>query len=51
MTGADLALEYRQMVRFVIENEDYSDEEERLDLISNYNDLAQEFDLENWVDL
>lgn len=48
MNTVDLAIEHRRMIRFVIENEDYANEEERLELIGEYNDLAEELDFETW---
>lgn len=50
MNTIDLAIEHRTMIRVVIENEDYANEEERLELISEYNDLAEELDFETWED-
>lgn len=50
MNTIDLAIEHRKMVRWIVENEDYENEEERLQLISEYNDLAEELDLETWED-
>ncbi len=48
MNTVDLAIEHRTMIRFIIANKDYADEEERLELIGEYNDLAEELDLETW---
>lgn len=48
MDSITLAIEHRKMIRFIILEGDYSDEAEKLEFIEEYNDLAEELDLETW---